>query len=384
MPQTNYTAIKLYSSTTPATAPLAAKLVSGELAINIADGKLFYKDTGNVVKSITQNLHTPVSWFTSTGATALTLDDSGLLLFPYSYTVGPVPYINSPSDGVIDITAGGNSIRLDSASGFIIFNDFSAQYCANANIINNTGSSNKINLITTTGTATLQSYGGSVGLNTTPTGLGRVEIAAGDTLRVPLLLKAGFYKTTAVAGGVEFDGNVFYASPADSTRTTIVGEQNVVLNTAYTLTSQTAAQKLFNASTTGAVTLPSGTYQFECWYSLSSMSATSGSFGFALGGGATFTQQWEALATKVAPTTATAPVRSYNTAANTALITANTVTTGAARIRGIINVTAGGTIIPQVSLGVAAAAVVGVGSYFKIYATGPAFSTTNVVVGNWS
>lgn len=383
MPQTNYTAIKLYSSTTPATAPLAAKLVPGELAINIADGTLFYKNTGGVVKSITQNLLTPVDWFNPSGATALSLDNFGRLFFPYA-GAGPVPYINSPSAGVLDLHAGGATIQLDANNGFIIYNDFSAQYCTNASIINNTGGSNQISLITTTGAAAIHSYASCVGLNITPTGLGMVEIVNGDTLRVPLLFTPGFLKTTAVAGGVEFDGNVFYASPADSTRTTIVGEQNVVLNTAYTLTSQTAAQKLFNASATGAVTLPSGTYQFECWYSLSSMSATSGSFGFALGGGATFTQQWEALATKVAPTTATAPVRSYNTAANTALITANTVTTGAARIRGIINVTAGGTIIPQVSLGVAAAAVVGVGSYFKIYATGPAFSTTNVVVGNWS
>lgn len=164
-------------------------------------------------------------------------------------------------------------------------------------------------------------------------------------------------------------------------------EQIVVLNTAYTLTSQTAAQKLFNNTTNGALTLPVGTYYFECFYSLSSMSATSGSFGFALGGTATSTRQWWSLAQKGTATlsTATATQSTYNTAAaNTTLATASTNTVGYAHIRGIINVTVAGTIIPQVSLGVAAAAVVGVGSYFKISPAAAANSTTNVTIGNWS
>jgi hypothetical protein len=44
-------------------------------------------------------------------------------------------------------------------------------------------------------------------------------------------------------------------------------------------------------------------------------------------------------------------------------------------------VTVGGTVIPQVSLGVAAAAVVGIGSFFKIRALGGAAVTS---IGNWS
>jgi len=49
MAQTNFTPISLYYTTTAAGVPLAANLVSGELAINITDGKLFYKNAGNVV-----------------------------------------------------------------------------------------------------------------------------------------------------------------------------------------------------------------------------------------------------------------------------------------------------------------------------------------------
>lgn len=154
-----------------------------------------------------------------------------------------------------------------------------------------------------------------------------------------------------------------------------------VLNAAYTLTSQTAAQKLFNATANGAVTLAAGTYYFECMFSLSGMSSTSGSFGFALGGTAAFTQNWMASASKAALATAATPQATLNTAANTALATATTATTGFAFITGIIRVTTAGTIIPQVSLGVAAAAVVAANSYFSVTPLGPS-SLSNA--GAWS
>ena len=52
MAQTNYTPISLYYSTTASQAPSAGNLVNGELAINITDGKLYYKDNGGVVQII--------------------------------------------------------------------------------------------------------------------------------------------------------------------------------------------------------------------------------------------------------------------------------------------------------------------------------------------
>ena len=50
MAQTGFTPIQLYYSTTASTAPTAGNLANGELAINITDGKLFYKDNGGVVQ----------------------------------------------------------------------------------------------------------------------------------------------------------------------------------------------------------------------------------------------------------------------------------------------------------------------------------------------
>ena len=50
MAQSGFTPIQLYFSTTAASAPSAGNLANGELAVNITDGKLFYKDNGGVVR----------------------------------------------------------------------------------------------------------------------------------------------------------------------------------------------------------------------------------------------------------------------------------------------------------------------------------------------
>jgi len=56
MAQTGFTPILIYSSSTGSAVPLAADLTNStlgsELAINITDGKLFYKDNANAVQVI--------------------------------------------------------------------------------------------------------------------------------------------------------------------------------------------------------------------------------------------------------------------------------------------------------------------------------------------
>lgn len=83
MAQTGYTPILIYSSTTASQAPAAANLTNStlgsELAINITDGKLFYKDNANAVQVI--------GWKTvptTAGGTGLT-----------SYTAGDTLYYAS-------------------------------------------------------------------------------------------------------------------------------------------------------------------------------------------------------------------------------------------------------------------------------------------------
>lgn len=50
MAQVGYTPISLYYSATPSATPSAGNLANGELALNVSDGKLYYKDNGGVVQ----------------------------------------------------------------------------------------------------------------------------------------------------------------------------------------------------------------------------------------------------------------------------------------------------------------------------------------------
>jgi hypothetical protein len=74
----------LYYSSTATNVPLAANLAAGELAINTADGKLFYKDSGAVVQVI--GWKTTPATAGGTGQTSYAVGD--LLYAPTTTTVG--------------------------------------------------------------------------------------------------------------------------------------------------------------------------------------------------------------------------------------------------------------------------------------------------------
>ena len=73
MEASGYTPISLYYSATTTNVPTAGNLVAGELAINTFDGKLFYKDSSNVVQ-VSAWKTTPVS-AGGTGSTTLTANN---------------------------------------------------------------------------------------------------------------------------------------------------------------------------------------------------------------------------------------------------------------------------------------------------------------------
>ena len=166
-------------------------------------------------------------------------------------------------------------------------------------------------------------------------------------------------------------------------------EQFVALTAAYTLTSQTTFQKLFNATANGQLTVPAATsYFFECEFDLTALSATSGTFSFGFGGTATITsckyyvKAQKAYATGALSTAGAAWQEAViTTSAATVLVTASTTTTGAAYLRGVVRSNAAGTLIPQITLSVANAAIVGVNSWFRLTPVG---SNTVTNVGNWS
>lgn len=82
MAQTGYTPISLYYSSTTTNVPLNTNLANGELAINITDGKLFFKNNSNVVKVMMTNpagLNYPTA--DGTSGQAIVTNGSGTLSF---------------------------------------------------------------------------------------------------------------------------------------------------------------------------------------------------------------------------------------------------------------------------------------------------------------
>ena len=220
---------------------------------------------------------------------------------------------------------------------------------------------------------------GDVTINLNPSA--NIKLVAGTTTVAPLTFQSGTNLTTAGAGNFEYDGKVFYSTPTASARGVSPSVQLIIAQSAVTLISQTGVQQAFTTPGGGAITLAVGTYEVEWQFALTGMSATSGSFGFDFQGTAAYTYYMTAEAVKAPLATATAPTLSFNTAANTAIAAASTSTTGTAKIRGLLMVTGAGSIVPEVSLGVAAAASVAAGSFCTFTPLGAATVTS---VGRWA
>ena len=116
MAQTNFTPISLYYSTTAAAVPTAGNLVAGELAINTADGKLFYKDSSGVVQTIASK-DTNSGTFTNLTVSGVASFADGTVSLPSITNIGDTNTgIFFPAADTIAFTEGGvESMRIDSS-----------------------------------------------------------------------------------------------------------------------------------------------------------------------------------------------------------------------------------------------------------------------------
>jgi hypothetical protein len=200
-------------------------------------------------------------------------------------------------------------------------------------------------------------------------------------------LTSGTNLTTPEAGALEYDGSVFYQTP-----NTTIGRGLAPIHAflrqdaAYTLTSNTSVQKLFNASANGRINLPIGTYRFNCLYYLTAMSATSGNSSFSLavsgaviGGVQQFAVGHDAAAATVA---ASSGVGIVTAAFPASQHTAGTGVTQSSFVTGSFEVTTAGFVIPSVQLVTAAAASVNIGSFFEVWQISGATNLTTI--GAWS
>jgi len=117
MAQTNFTPISLYYSTTASAVPVNTNLVNGELAINITDGKLYYKNNSGVVTLLASS--TTVTNSFSAGTTGLT---------PSTATTGAVTLA-----GTLNVANGGTGLTTLTA-GYIPFGAGTSAFGNSANL----------------------------------------------------------------------------------------------------------------------------------------------------------------------------------------------------------------------------------------------------------
>jgi hypothetical protein len=123
MAATGYTPIQLYYSTTAAAVPTAGNLASGELAINITDGKLYYKSNAGVVTLLAGATAGPAGGsntqvqFNSSGALA---GSANLTFNGTTLTAGGLTTTGTTSTGVLSVT--GNTTLGDAAADTVTVN----------------------------------------------------------------------------------------------------------------------------------------------------------------------------------------------------------------------------------------------------------------------
>ena len=260
MAQTNYTPIYLYNSGTASNVPLAANLGAGELAINYADGKLFYKD-GSATIQVIGWITTP----TTAGGTGLT-----------SYTAGDLPYYASGSAlsklgiGTANyvLTSSGTAPQYVAQSTLSVG---SATNATNTAITDNTSSSatwyptivsattgnlpqttssTKLSFVPSTGTLTATSHAGAWAGSTIGTGYGGTGLTSFTANGV---VYASSSSVLATGSNLLFDGtNLLVGTATSAGRVTIKGTTTDNSTTAITV-QDSSATTLFYVRNDGLV-----------------------------------------------------------------------------------------------------------------------------------
>jgi hypothetical protein len=117
MAATGYTPIQLYYSTSTGVVPTSGNLIPGELAINVADGKLFYKDNAGSVQTLVNAGGAATGNVTTVGANTntsyfLTFVDSNNASPLYESVYTTSSFTINPTTGNIGISTGSALTKL--------------------------------------------------------------------------------------------------------------------------------------------------------------------------------------------------------------------------------------------------------------------------------
>jgi hypothetical protein len=237
MAQSGYTPILIYASGTTTNVPLATNMTSSasgaELALNYADGKLYYKNASNVVTLLADaSKTTPVTTF-SAGTTGLT---------PSSATSGAITLA-----GTLATTNGGTNLTSFTSGG--------AMYATSTSVLT-TGT-----LPNTAGGTGQSSAFTQYGVTYASTTTALATTSAGTTTTVLHGNAAGAPTFGAVSLTADVSGTLPVASGGTGV-TSSTGSGSVMLNTNPTITNYVETlYSIGNSSTAVTISLANGTYQ---------------------------------------------------------------------------------------------------------------------------
>jgi len=241
MAATNFTPIQLYYSTTASAAPVAANLANGELAINITDGKLFYKDNGGTV----QVLATKATGTIGGSNTQVQYNNAGVLAgsanFTFDGTTATINTLNLTT--VLDETYGGTG-NTSYTTGDLL-------YASASNTLSKLTIGTNGYILTSNGTTPTWTAGSSISVNTAD------NLSGGATGSVPYQSAAG--ATTFL--GIGAANRVLTSSGTAPQWVTSLTGLTGVSSSGLTNTSLTSGRVVY--STTGGAQTDSASLTFN-------------------------------------------------------------------------------------------------------------------------
>jgi hypothetical protein len=290
MAQTGYTPISIYYSTTAAATPTAGNLVAGELAINTADGKLFYKDSAGVVQVIGTK-----GGVGSSTTTQVLYNSSGLVVGSANMTFNgtSLTLVNGASIQGLTVGLGGGNLAgnvavgqsalagANSGSSYNTAVGYNALF-ANTTGSNNVGCGNSTLLANTSGSSNVALGGGALQVNTTAsnnTAVGYQSLYANTTGsgNIALGQTAGYGITTG-AGNISIGGGTMYAATT--------GNYNIAIGAQSGAGLTSGNQNAFVGGFCGQFTTTAGNNAALGYQAL--YTNTTGGNTVAIGGGALF------------------------------------------------------------------------------------------------